>query len=83
MSLWELTNAPLTPQVHSPLKITLGEGRQMHGKKELCIFLPKAEINVHMCFLSSMGRRQLRQQRIYWCSTAMDWLSCPTDPTSY
>lgn len=37
-------------------------------KKELCTFLSKAEINVHMGFLSRMGRRQLRQQRIYSCS---------------
>lgn len=54
MNLWELTNAPLTVQAPAACapKITLGEGRQMHGNKELCIFLSKAEIN-----LSSMGRR--------------------------
>lgn len=53
-------------------------------KKELCTFLSKAEINVHMGFLSRMGRRQLRQQRIYSCSGHRNGLAFYLrDPISY
>lgn len=60
-----------------------GKGGQIYGEEQY-ILLSKTEIHVHICFSSSTGKRQFRQQRIYWClgHSAIDWLSYLRDPIS-